>query len=405
MQSTVELRARLGEILAALRDATRAGRVTFRVDLPERGLHCNDVAAEALAPGVKSLRGQTAIDQRAAGSIRWLDDSKRPLVQNDLRGHVEPAPPPELMSIFGVTAQMLGPVVRGDALTGWISVHVEGGPRQWTEADLRALASAIDRVQHELDGGDGPQPRRLAGKIALITGGNTGIGRGVALAYADEGADVAIAWIAREPDARSLVTEIERRGRRGLAVRCDVTSEADVQALVRSVVERFGRLDVLVNNAGIQKAQPITEMSLDDWERMMAVHLRGAFLCSREAARVMIPQGSGRIILLSSQLAYIGRANYTAYSAAKGGLLTFTRALAQELAPHGILVNAIAPGLIDTGFDPLPDATKRAHAASLPLRRLGMPEDLVGAFVFLAADDSRYFCGQTLHPNGGEIMP
>ena len=405
MQSTVELRARLGEILAALRDATRAGRVTFRVDLPERGLHCNDVAAEALAPGVKSLRGQTAIDQRAAGSIRWLDDSKRPLVQNDLRGHVEPAPPPELMSIFGVTAQMLGPVVRGGALTGWISVHVEGGPRQWAEADVRALESAIDRVQHELDGGDGPQPRRLAGKIALITGGNTGIGRGVALAYADEGADVAIAWIAREPDARSLVTEIERRGRRGLAVRCDVTSEADVQALVRSVVERFGRLDVLVNNAGIQKAQPITEMSLDDWERMMAVHLRGAFLCSREAARVMIPQGSGRIILLSSQLAYIGRANYTAYSAAKGGLLTFTRALAQELAPHGILVNAIAPGLIDTGFDPLPDATKRAHAASLPLKRLGMPEDLVGAFVFLAADDSRYFCGQTLHPNGGEIMP
>ena len=405
MQSTVELRARLGEILAALRDATRAARVTFRVDLPERGLHCNDVAAEALAPGVKSLRGQTAIDQRAAGSIRWLDDSKRPLVQNDLRGHVEPAPPPELMSIFGVTAQMLGPVVRGGALTGWISVHVEGGPRQWAEADVRALESAIDRVQHELDGGDGPQPRRLAGKIALITGGNTGIGRGVALAYADEGADVAIAWIAREPDARSLVTEIERRGRRGLAVRCDVTSEADVQALVRSVVKRFGRLDVLVNNAGIQKAQPITEMSLDDWERMMAVHLRGAFLCSREAARVMIPQGSGRIILLSSQLAYIGRANYTAYSAAKGGLLTFTRALAQELAPHGILVNAIAPGLIDTGFDPLPDATKRAHAASLPLRRLGMPEDLVGAFVFLAADDSRYFCGQTLHPNGGEIMP
>ena len=405
MQSTVELRARLGEILAALRDATRAARVTFRVDLPERGLHCNDVAAEALAPGVKSLRGQTAIDQRAAGSIRWLDDSKRPLVQNDLRGHVEPAPPPELMSIFGVTAQMLGPVVRGGALTGWISVHVEGGPRQWTEADVRALESAIDGVQHELDGGDGPQPRRLAGKIALITGGNTGIGRGVALAYADEGADVAIAWIAREPDARSLVTEIERRGRRGLGVRCDVTSEADVQALVRSVVERFGRLDVLVNNAGIQKAQPITEMSLDDWERMMAVHLRGAFLCSREAARVMIPQGSGRIILLSSQLAYIGRANYTAYSAAKGGLLTFTRALAQELAPHGILVNAIAPGLIDTGFDPLPDATKRAHAASLPLRRLGMPEDLVGAFVFLAADDSRYFCGQTLHPNGGEIMP
>jgi 3-oxoacyl-[acyl-carrier protein] reductase len=174
---------------------------------------------------------------------------------------------------------------------------------------------------------------------------------------------------------------------------------------MRGVVERFGRLDVLVNNAGIQKAQPITETTLEDWERMMAVHLRGAFLCSREAARVMMPQRSGRIIILSSQLAYIGRPRYTAYSAAKGGLLTFTRALAQELAPHGILVNGIAPGLIDTGFDPLSEEAKRAHAASLPLARLGTPDDLVGAFVFLASDESRYFCGQTLHPNGGEIMP
>ena len=402
MKPTAELKARLDAILAVLRDATGAARVTFRVDLPERGIECNDVAAEAMAPGVKSLRGQTAIDQRAAGSIRWLDANKRPLVQDDLSGRVDPAPPPQLMSVFGVSAQMLGPVVRGDMLTGWISVHVEKGPRHWTDTDLKALETTVGHVQRELDGTPG---NRLAGKIALITGGNTGIGRGVALAYAEEGADVAIAWIAREPDTRSLVTEVERRGRKALAIRCDIATEADVRALVAGVTERFGRLDVLVNNAGIQKAQPITETTLDDWERMMAVHLRGAFLCSREAARVMIPRRSGRIILLSSQLAYIGRPNYTAYSAAKGGLLTFTRALAQELAPHGILVNSIAPGLIDTGFDPLPDDVKRAHAASLPLKRLGMPEDLVGAFVFLASDESRYFCGQTLHPNGGEIMP
>jgi len=249
-----------------------------------------------------------------------------------------------------------------------------------------------------------PQPR-LRGKVALITGGNTGIGRAVALAYATEGADVAIAWIAREADARSLVAEVEARGRRALAVRCDVTREADVQALVRDVLARFGRLDVLVNNAGIQQAQALTETSLEDWERMLAVHLRGAFLCCREVTPVMQRQGGGRIIILSSQLAYVGRARYTAYSAAKGGLQTFTRALAQELAPHGILVNAVAPGLIDTGFDPLPEAAKRAHAASLPLARLGAPDDLVGAFVFLASDESRYFCGQTLHPNGGEIMP
>ena len=246
---------------------------------------------------------------------------------------------------------------------------------------------------------------RLSGKVAIVTGGNTGIGRAVALAYADEGADVAVAWIAREDETKTLGEAIEKKGQRFLAVRTDVTLEADVRAMVATVHERLGRIDVLVNNAGIQKAQPITESSVEDWDRMVAVHLRGAFLCCREVAPVMIAQKSGRIILLTSQLAYIGRPRYTAYSAAKGGLLTFTRALAQELAPHGILVNSVSPGLIDTGFDPLPEETKRAHAASLPLKRLGHPDDLVGAFIFLASDESRYFCGQTLHPNGGEIMP
>jgi 3-oxoacyl-[acyl-carrier protein] reductase len=403
MRATSELKARLDAILATLLRDTTAARCTFRVDLPERGIDCNDVAAEALAPGVRSLRGQTAIDQRAAGSIRWLDANKRPLVQGDLRGTVDPPPPPELMSVFGVTAQMLGPVVRGGMLTGWISVHAENGARRWRDTDAEALETAVERVQRELD--DTGSTRRLGGKVAVITGGNTGIGRAVAIAYADEGADVAVAWIAREREAHSLVAEVERRGRRALALRCDVTREDDVRALVEGALERFGRLDIFVNNAGIQKAQAITAMTLEDWERMMGVHLRGAFLCSREAARVMIPQRSGRIIIVTSQLAYIGRPNYTAYAAAKGGLLTFTRALAQELAPHGILVNSVSPGLIDTGFDPLPAEAKRAHAASLPLKRLGMPEDLVGAFVFLASEESDYFCGQTLHPNGGEIMP
>ncbi len=246
---------------------------------------------------------------------------------------------------------------------------------------------------------------RLKDKVALITGGNTGIGRAVALAYAQEGADVAVAYHAHEPLADSLVHEVEQRGRRALALHADVTSEADVQALVRGVVDRLGRIDIFVNNAGIQRPQAITEMTVADWDRMIAVHMRGGFLCCREVAAHMIPRRSGRIIILTSQLAYIGRPRYTAYSSAKGGLLTFTRALAQELAPHGILVNSVSPGLIDTGFDPLPEDVKRAHAASLPLKRLGTPDDLVGAFVFLASDESRYFCGQTLHPNGGEIMP
>jgi len=247
--------------------------------------------------------------------------------------------------------------------------------------------------------------KRLEGKVALVTGGNTGIGRAVALAFAREGAHVAVSWIAREPEAASLVGEIEALGARALAVKADVTAEADVTALVGAVVTKLGALDILVNNAGIQRPQPILEMSVDDWDRMLAVHLRGAFLCSREAARHMIPRGSGRIISLCSQLGYIGRERYTAYSAAKGGVIAFTRALAKELAPHGILVNGVAPGLVDTGFDPLPEEVKRDHAASLPLKRLGTPEDMTSAFVFLASDEGRYYCGQLLHPNGGEIMP
>jgi 3-oxoacyl-[acyl-carrier protein] reductase len=247
--------------------------------------------------------------------------------------------------------------------------------------------------------------KRLASRIALVTGGNTGIGRAVALAYADEGADVAVCWIDREAEARTLVAAVEARGRRALAVRADVTQEADVIALVERVERELGPLDLLVNNAGVQRPQAITEMSVADWDRMMNVHLRGAFLCSREAAKRMIPRRRGWIINLCSQLGYIGRERYTAYSAAKGGMIAFTRALAKELAPHGILVNGVAPGLVDTGFDPLPEEVKRAHAQSLPLKRLGTPEDMTPAFVFLASDEARYYCGQLLHPNGGEIMP
>jgi len=246
---------------------------------------------------------------------------------------------------------------------------------------------------------------RLRDKAALITGGNTGIGRGVALAFANEGADVAIAYHGHEERAHSLVKEIEARGRRCLAVHADVTREADVAAMVAAARDRFGRIDVFVNNAGVQKPGTITETSTDDWDHMMAVHLRGAFLCCRAVAPIMIAQRSGRIIVVTSQLGYIGRARYTAYSAAKGGLLAFTRALARELAPHGILVNSVAPGLIDNGFDPLSEEVKRTHAETLPLERLGLVDDVTGAFVFLASDDARYFCGQTLHPNGGEIMP
>ena len=246
---------------------------------------------------------------------------------------------------------------------------------------------------------------RLHGKTALITGGNTGIGRGVALTYAREGADVAFTWLKAPEAAESLADEIKALGRRALALPCDVTDEAQVLATFATVQQAWGRLDVLVVNAGIQRPQPILAMSVADWDTMMQVHLRGAFLCTREAARLMMAQGHGRIVTVCSQLGYIGRSDYTAYSTAKGGLLAFTRALAKELAPHGVLVNGVSPGLVDTGFDPLSVEAKAAHAASLPLQRLGTVDDMTSAFVFLASDEARYYCGQMLHPNGGEIMP
>jgi 3-oxoacyl-[acyl-carrier protein] reductase len=246
---------------------------------------------------------------------------------------------------------------------------------------------------------------RLQGKTALITGGNTGIGRAVALAYAREGADVAISWLRHGDEAERLAAQIRALGRQAISIPCDVTVEGDVVACFDDVQRSFGRLDILVANAGIQRPQPITEMTVADWDTMMQVHLRGAFLCAREAARLMMAQRGGRIITVCSQLGYIGRGNYTAYSTAKGGLLAFTRALARELAPHGVLVNGVSPGLVDTGFDPLSEEFKAAHAASLPLGRLGTVEDMTSAFVFLASDEARYYCGQMLHPNGGEIMP
>lgn len=247
--------------------------------------------------------------------------------------------------------------------------------------------------------------QRLAGRTAIVTGGNTGIGRAIALAYADEGANVAIAWVEREPEAAATVQAIEAKGRRALALKCDVTAEADVANLFAATAKTLGPVDVLVSNAGIQRPQAITDMTVADWDRMMAVHLRGAFLVGREAARHMVPRRRGHMIFTCSQLGYIGRERYTAYSAAKGGLIVFMRSLAKEMAPHGILVNGVSPGLVDTGFDPLPEDVKRAHAESLPLKRLGQPEDMTTGYVFLASDEARYYCGQLLHPNGGEIMP
>jgi len=246
---------------------------------------------------------------------------------------------------------------------------------------------------------------KLRDKTSIITGGNTGIGRAVSLALANEGSNIIIAWHDKEDEANSLVEEINAKNVEAKLINVDVTNESSVQNLFAKSISCFGKIDVLVNNAGIQKSQPIHKISLNDWETMISVHLRGAFLCSKESSIHMINSNSGSIINVCSQLGYIGKANYTAYSTAKGGLIAFTRALARELAPHGIRVNGVCPGLVDTGFDSLSKEAKKEHASRLPMGRLGYPSDIASAFVFLASNEAAYYCGQFLHPNGGEIMP
>jgi 3-oxoacyl-[acyl-carrier protein] reductase len=245
---------------------------------------------------------------------------------------------------------------------------------------------------------------RLDGRVALVTGGNTGIGRATCLALADAGADVAVNYVAREEEARSLTEAVQGRGRRALAARADVSQETAVRSMIERVVAELGRLDILVNNAGVLKVQPVAEMTAEDFDHMIAVHLRGTFLCCKYASAHMVARGRGIIINVGSQLAYVGREQFTHYCAAKGGVLAFTRAFAREMAPHGIRVNAIAPGLIDTGFDPMPEERKRAFAAALPLKRLGRVEDVAPTVVFLASDEASFYCGMTLSMNGGELM-
>jgi len=246
---------------------------------------------------------------------------------------------------------------------------------------------------------------RLASKKALVTGGVQGIGRGIVLGFAAEGADVAVLDIRPESDASSLLEAIANAGRRGLYVQADVSSEAEVERAVQRVMAAFGRVDILVNNAGIVLESLVTEMPIADWDHIIDVNLRGVFVCTRFVLPHMVEQGGGRIINMASQLGQIGGRTMAHYSASKAGVIGFTRALAREVARDKVLVNAIAPGPINT--DMLASESeewKRAKLADLPIGRFGEVHEVVPTAVFLASDDSSYYVGQVLGPNGGDVM-
>lgn len=245
----------------------------------------------------------------------------------------------------------------------------------------------------------------LEGKRALVTGGARGIGRAIAEAMSAEGAHVGIADVAPTEVAEAAVAAIAAAGGKAFAVQADISEERQVEALFDKALGTLGGLDILVNNAGILIEKPLIHMTMADFDRLMGVNVRGAFMVGREALRVMAAQGSGRVVNIASELAYLGRANCSAYCASKGAIVSMTRSWAREFAP-AILVNALAPGPTETdmltGGSTAPETL--AKEADNPLKRLGRPHEIATAAVFLAGPGASFMTGQCVSPNGGAAM-
>jgi len=245
----------------------------------------------------------------------------------------------------------------------------------------------------------------LTEAAALVTGATRGIGRGIAEALAEAGATVAVNHPPGERDAADAVVEsISESGGEAFPLRADVSDPDDVEAMIDQFTEREGAVDVLVNNAGILTQTRLAEMSVETWDETIDVDLRGVFLTTRFALPGMLDQGHGRIINVASQLGIKGGTELVHYSAAKGGVIAMTRALAREVSPE-VTVNAIAPGPIETDLlDDISEEWRAEKEAELPMGRLGRVEDVAPTAVFLAGEGGNYYTGQTLSPDGGDAM-
>ncbi|HEX6710479.1 MAG TPA: SDR family oxidoreductase [Rubrobacter sp.] len=248
---------------------------------------------------------------------------------------------------------------------------------------------------------------QLQNRVAIVTGASSGIGEAIALAFAAEGAAVAVDYM-RHPDAaQAVVGKVEEAGGRGLAVQANVASPDDVKALIQKTVEEFGRLDVMVNNAGVEHKMPFLETPFEVWSEMISVNLTGPWLGCQEAARRMVEQGEGgRILNISSVHEDLPMPTNSPYCAAKGGVRMLTRTLAVELATHGITVNNVAPGAIETPMDaPLKEHPQemRELLSEIPLGRMGRPEEVASIALYLASDAASYVTGATFFVDGGMI--
>ena len=245
----------------------------------------------------------------------------------------------------------------------------------------------------------------LTGRVAVVTGagrGGRGIGRGIAVALAAAGADVVITARTNIADAEAVAAECIALGVKSMAVVADIVDEASVEALFKTTMESFGRVDILVNNAGITRDTLLLRMSVDQWDSVIDANLKGAFLCSRAASKIMLRQKSGRIVNIASVNGLRGSAGQTNYSASKAGLVGFSRSLAKELASRGITVNVVAPGFIDTQMtDGFEGDAREQLLKTIPLGRFGQAEDVGAAVAFLASNAASYITGQVLTVDGG----
>jgi 3-oxoacyl-[acyl-carrier protein] reductase len=244
----------------------------------------------------------------------------------------------------------------------------------------------------------------LKEKVALVTGAAQGIGKAVALMLARHGADVIVADVNLEK-AQETAREVEAIGRGAMAVKVDVTRLSDVEQMVESALGRFGKIDILVNNAGIARDKLILRMTEEDWDAVLDVNLKGTFNCTKAAIKHMSKQRSGKIVNIASVVGEMGNAGQANYSASKAGVIGLTKTIAREFAQRGINVNAIAPGYIQTPMtDGLPDKAKEELKRMIPMERLGQPEDVAHAVLFLVSEASSYVTGQVLNVNGGIYM-
>ena len=248
---------------------------------------------------------------------------------------------------------------------------------------------------------------RLENKVAVVTGGARGIGKVLSLAMAEEGAKVAVTDILDE-EAQQTAQEIKIKGGSAVSLKVNVTSEEETFRMAGETLERFGRIDILVNNAAMYYGigrKSFMDISISDWDKLMAVNLRGPFLCSRAVFPQMRKQRKGKILNISSETAFTGSKGFIHYVTSKGGIISFTRSLAAEVGQYGICVNSVAPGFTDTESSrTLTDDITKYDVSLTPLGRLGQPQDLVGAVIFLSSDESDFITGQTLVVDGGRYM-